>query len=82
MKIEMSVKECDDIGHVHYLLASGFYTGTAQISSEERIALFEKARFWFERAYIYGGSDASRKLAEFCDEQAKELRPALYAVAS
>ena len=78
----MSVKECDDIGHVHYLLASGFYAGTAQISNEERKELFERARFWFDRAYIYGGCDRSRKLAEHCEQHVKDLPSSLYAVAS
>lgn len=82
MKIELTVRECEEIGHVHYLLASGFYSGTANISSVEQKELFEKARLWFERAYIYGGSVASRRFAEVCEQKVKDLQPRLYAVAS
>lgn len=82
MKIEMSVRECEEIGHVHYLLASGFYSGTAQISNTEQKEFFEKARLWFDRAYIYGGSVASQRFAEAYEQKVKDLQPRLYAVAS
>lgn len=82
MKIEMSVKECEELGHVHYLLACGFDAGTSYLSSAERKALFEKARHWFERAFIYGGGQASRHFAEICEQKVRELHPQLYAVAS
>jgi hypothetical protein len=82
MKIELSIKECEELGHVHYLLASGFYTGTAKISIAEQKELFEKACLWFDRAYIYGGSIASQRLAEVCEQKVRELQPRLYAIAS
>lgn len=82
MKIEMSVKECEDLGHVHYWLAMGLGTGTSQMSNLERRELLEKARHWFERSYIYGGGAASKRFAEACEQTKSDLRPGLYAVAS
>ena len=82
MNVSITVRECEDIGHVHYLLAVGFFTPrNTQLSNSERKELFDQARKWFERAYIYGGSDACRRFAESCgrqaDELARKLDPAL-----
>jgi len=82
MKIELSVKECEDLGHTHYWLAMGLGSGTAQLSNLERRELLQKARHWFERAYIYGGSAASKRFADSCEQTVSDLRPALYAIAS
>lgn len=82
MNIQMTVKECEEIGHVHYLLASGIHDGAAGMSESERRALLEKARHWFERAFIYGGGESCQRFADFCEQQLKDLRPTIYAIAS
>ena len=82
MKIEMSIKECEDLGHVHYWLAMGFGSGIAQLSNLERRELLDKARHWFERAYIYGGGASVKRFAKSCEQKLSDLQPALYAVAS
>jgi len=86
MSISISVGECEQIGRFHYLLASGHYTGVGQMTALERKEFFIDARHWFERAYIYGGSDFSRRYTRICEEHIAELNskcrpaPALYAV--
>lgn len=82
MKIELTARECEEIGHVHYLLSSGFYTGASDISIAEQRELLEKARIWFERAYIYWGSASAQRMAEHCEQKKRDIRPALFAVAS
>jgi hypothetical protein len=82
MKIEMTVAECEEIGYLHYLLARRFYTGAAEMSDTERRRHFESAHRWFERAYVYVGSEASYRFADFCEQAARNLRPGLYAIAS
>lgn len=86
MSIPISVSECEQIGRFHYLLASGHYTGDGQMTALEKKEFFVDARHWFERAYIYGGSDFSRRYTRICEEHIAELNkkcspaPALYAV--
>ena len=86
MNIPISVRECEQIGRFHYLLASGHYNGVGQMTAVEKKEFFVDARHWFERAYIYGGSEFSRRYTRICEERIAELdkncRPpaALYAV--
>jgi hypothetical protein len=86
MSIPISVSECEQIGRFHYLLASGHYTGDGQMTALEKKEFFIDARHWFERAYIYGGSDFSRRYTRICEKHIAELNkkcrppPALYAV--
>ena len=78
----MTAKECEEIGNVHYLLSSGFYTGASDLSRAEQRELLERARIWFERAYIYWGCPSAQRMAEHCEQKKREIRPALFAVAS
>jgi len=86
MKISISVSECEQIGRFHYLLVSGHYNGDGQMSARDKKDFFVDARHWFERAYIYGGSEFSRRYSRICEEHIAELnkicRPpaSLYAV--
>jgi hypothetical protein len=88
MNIPVSVSECEQIGRFHYLLASGHYNGDGQMTTLEKRDFFIDARHWFERAYIYGGSEFSRRYTRICEEHIAELnkkcrpQPALYAVQS
>ena len=86
MNIPVSVSECEQIGRFHYLLASGHYTGDGQMTAFEKKEFFVNARHWFERAYIYGGSEFSHRYTRICEEHIAELNkkyrqlPSLYVV--
>jgi hypothetical protein len=88
MNIPISVGECEQIGRFHYLLASGHYNGDGQMTALEKKDFFIDARHWFERAYIYGGSEFSWRYTRICEEHIAELnkkcrpQPALYAMQS
>ena len=73
MNIYISARECEDIGHVHYLLAIGLSPGANRANKKERLRLLATARRWFDRAYVSGGSALSRNFAEECEFLSRKI---------
>lgn len=74
MSIPITIRECERIGRVYYLLASGHYHGEEIIGRLEQVEFYSDALDWFERAYVYSGSEFSLRYTEICKKRIQELR--------